>query len=178
MSRRPRILSEHDRDAWQSYIRHVKPLRDGLPPAPPPVSIDPTPSKPAQPVLASPVKRAGPAAVELVVGDRGLGLDNTSWRALSNGRLAPARRLDLHGHTANAAFAELHAFIVRASADRLRCVEIITGRGAGETGGVLRRELPHWLNRADLRPLIIAAQHPHPANQGAVRLLLRKRPGG
>jgi len=53
-------------------------------------------------------------------------------------------------------------------------VEVITGRGAGEAGGVLRRELPHWLNLPSLRPLVLAAIHPHPANPGAVRVLLRR----
>ena len=71
--------------------------------------------------------------------------------------------------------AALHAFLIQASAERLRCVEVITGRGSGEQGGVLRRELPHWLNRAELRPLIVAAQHPQPGNVGAVRILLRRR---
>ena len=40
--------------------------------------------------------------------------------------------------------------------------------------GVLRRELPLWLNRPDIRPLILAAAHPHAANPGSVRLLLRR----
>ena len=124
---------------------------------------------------AAPRARQAVLGHELVVGDRGLGVDDGSWRALSNGRMAPARRLDLHGRTADAALAELHAFLVRASAERLRCVEVITGRGVGENGGVLRRELPHWLNRADLRPLIVAAQHPQPGNLGAVRILLRRK---
>ena len=38
----------------------------------------------------------------------------------------------------------------------------------------LRRELPIWLNLPELRPLVLAAAHPHPANSGAVRLLLRR----
>jgi DNA-nicking Smr family endonuclease len=39
---------------------------------------------------------------------------------------------------------------------------------------VLRRELPLWLNMSELRPLILAVTHPHAANDGAVRLLLRR----
>ena len=39
---------------------------------------------------------------------------------------------------------------------------------------MIRRELPLWLNLAELRPLLLAASHPHPANTGAVRLLLRR----
>jgi DNA-nicking Smr family endonuclease len=68
----------------------------------------------------------------------------------------------------------LLAFLQAAHADEVRCVEVITGRGSGEGGGVLRRELPMWLNSPSLRPLVLAATHPHPANAGAVRLLLRR----
>ena len=53
-------------------------------------------------------------------------------------------------------------------------VEVITGRGSGEQGGVIRRELPLWLNLPQLRPLVLAVTHPHAANVGSVRLLLRK----
>ena len=84
------------------------------------------------------------------------------------------RTLDLHGRTAQRAYHALHAFLHAAHADGVRCVEIVTGRGTGEAGGVLRRELPLWLNSPALRPLVLAASHPHPANLGAVRLLLRR----
>jgi DNA-nicking Smr family endonuclease len=96
--------------------------------------------------------------------------------------LDTVRKLDLHGMTAQHAFAALRGFLRAAHTDRVRCVEIVTGRGNGEGGGVLRRELPHWLNLPDIRPLILAAAHPrvsgalhaHGANSGSVRLLLRR----
>ena len=66
------------------------------------------------------------------------------------------------------------AFLRSAHADRLRCVEVITGHGNTSGGGVLRRELPLWLNLPDIRPMVLAAAHPHAANRGAVRLLLRR----
>jgi DNA-nicking Smr family endonuclease len=53
-------------------------------------------------------------------------------------------------------------------------VAIVTGKGSGE-GGILRRELPHWLNLPSVRPLILGAAHPHRANTGAIHLLLRRR---
>jgi DNA-nicking Smr family endonuclease len=76
--------------------------------------------------------------------------------------------------TAQRAFHSLTSFLLTAHAERLRCVEIVTGRGSGEGTGVIRRELPLWLNLPSLRPLVLAAAHPHAANQGAVRLLLRR----
>ncbi len=88
--------------------------------------------------------------------------------------MASARTLDLHGKTAQAAFHALERFLISAHAERLRCVEVITGRGSGEQGGVIRRELPHWLNLPSLRPLVLAAAHPHAQNTGSTRLLLRR----
>jgi len=54
-------------------------------------------------------------------------------------------------------------------------VAVITGRGSSPEGGVLRRELPHWLNAPDIRRMLLAAAHPHAANTGAVHLMLRRR---
>ena len=100
-------------------------------------------------------------------------MDNGTWSKLRSGKLRATRSLDLHGRTAQAAFLALQSFLHHAHADRVRCVEVITGRGTGETGGVIRRELPLWLNLPPLRPLVLAVTHPQQANVGAVRLLLR-----
>jgi DNA-nicking Smr family endonuclease len=87
--------------------------------------------------------------------------------------MRPQRVLDLHGRTVQAAFSAFEHFIAAARADGIRCVEVVTGRGAGE-GGALRRELPFWLNLPQMRGAILAATHPHRANVGAVVLLLRR----
>jgi DNA-nicking Smr family endonuclease len=76
--------------------------------------------------------------------------------------------------TVQSAFQALCAFLRAAQADHVRCVEVVTGRGGDDGTGVLRRELPHWLNRSDLRPIVLGAAYPHRANEGAVRLLLRR----
>ena len=110
----------------------------------------------------------------LAVGNQPGGLDKSTWNRFRAGKLAPSRTLDLHGRTAQRAFHALHHFLHTAHADHVRCVEVITGRGSGEGGGVLRREFPLWLNLPALRPLVLAASHPHAANPGSVRLLLRR----
>jgi DNA-nicking Smr family endonuclease len=109
-----------------------------------------------------------------MIGTAPSGLDSATWTRFRTGKLPPVRTLDLHGRSAQQAFHALSAFLARAHADRVRCVEVITGRGAPGAGGLLRRELPLWLNLPELRPLVLAASHPHAANEGAVRLLLRK----
>ena len=180
----PRRLSSSDRLLWDAFSEHIQPLKSRRPPVaakpaePPPAAL---PVAPPGPVLAAPVQpaRVKPqpvfAARMVEIGTRQPGLDDTSWRTLSNGRLRSQRTLDLHGRTAQNAFAALHGFLLRAQAEQLRCVEIITGVGSGQEGGILRRELPFWLSRHDLRHLVLAAVHPHPGNPGSVRVLLRRR---
>jgi DNA-nicking Smr family endonuclease len=108
---------------------------------------------------------------------RPAGLDSGTWERLRSGRLRPERKLDLHGRTVQAAHHAFHAFLARAHADRVRVVEVVTGRGnAGEAEarGRIRREFPVWLNLPEIRPLVLAAVHPHAANPGSVVLLLRR----
>ena len=143
-----------------------------LPPPPKPTTLPATILHPAHPTQPRPnPTRQTPA---LGVGAQPGGLDNSSWNRFRSGKLTTTRTLDLHGRTAQRAFHALHAFLHAAHADHVRVVEVITGRGSGETGGVIRREFPLWLNLPALRPLVLAATHPHAANPGSVRLLLRR----
>ncbi len=165
-----RALTEIDREAWASYARHVAALPGRAMPALAPVQMAPvTPSAP----LLAPVRPVTVVA-EVAVGQQPAGLDKASWTRLRTGKLLPERTLDLHGRTAQHAYHALQGFLLRAHADRVRCVEVITGRGSGENGGVIRRELPLWLNLPQLRPLVLGVTHPHAANVGSVRLLLRR----
>jgi DNA-nicking Smr family endonuclease len=175
VTRRPRPLSDHDQAEWAAYAQRVNPLPGRAMPPPPAAPPDAPPAAILQPAHP-PQPRTPPArpSPTLGVGAQPGGLDNSSWNRFRSGKLATTRTLDLHGRTAQRAFHALHAFLHAAHADRIRVVEIITGRGSGETGGVIRRELPLWLNLPALRPLVLAATHPHAANPGSVRLLLRR----
>jgi DNA-nicking Smr family endonuclease len=173
--RRLRGLSEADRALWRAYAAEVVPLpgRD-LPP-------EPTPAPPPVPARAAPAAAPAPAPAprwtppDIAVNAPPAGLDERRWRELRRGRIRPERSLDLHGRRAQEAHGAVHAFLADAYADGLRCVAVITGRGSSPEGGVLRRELPHWLNAPDLRRIVLGAAHPHKANTGAVHLLLRRR---
>jgi DNA-nicking Smr family endonuclease len=168
-----RALSEGDRDAWALYVRHVAAFPGRVVPALPVPAAAVVPAPPSvPPIVPAPARPAPPSYVE--VGHQPAGVDNGTWGKLRTGKLRATRTLDLHGRTAQNAFIALQTFLHHAHADRVRVVEVITGRGSGETGGVIRRELPLWLNLPPLRPLVLAVAHPHAANVGAVRLLLRK----
>lgn len=170
--RHPGALSGADLADWADYARQVAPLPGRRAPERP---------RSAEPALSpGPAARAGGsrrvrlAASPLRIGDQPPGVDSATWTRFRTGRLPPARTLDLHGHGVHGAYRALRSALRSAQAERLRCIEVITGRGSGEAGGVIRRELPLWLNLPELRPLVLAAAHPHPANPGATRLLLRR----
>jgi DNA-nicking Smr family endonuclease len=172
--RRLRGLTEADRALWRAYAAEVAPLPGReLPPAPPappaPLVVAPAPPSPAPP----PAPRWTPP--DIAVNTPPSGLDDRRWRDLRRGRIRPERSIDLHGRRAQEAHGAVRAFLADAYADGLRCVAVITGRGSSTEGGVLKRELPHWLNAPDLRRILLGAAHPHSANTGAVHLLLRRR---
>jgi DNA-nicking Smr family endonuclease len=178
MPPRARRLSDADQALWAAYATQLAPLRGRVgkkasaaePIEPPAAKAKP---QPAEGPAAKPPKPRAKAA-PLAVGTQPSGIDKATWQRFRSGKLATARTLDLHGMTAQRAFQALVSFLHTAHAEQARTVEVVTGRGSGETGGVIRREFPHWLNLPEIRPLILGAAHPHALNPGSVRLILRR----
>jgi len=164
---RAKTLSKADQQLWAAFTHNLLllPGKTRLPlepDAPPPRPNQESPPSP-NPVMP------GAAGYPRLAFSPPPGLDSSTWKNFATGKLPTLRRLDLHGLTAARAHHAVTHFIERAYAEQIRCVEIITGNG-----DILARELPHWLNAPALRKLILAAAHPHAANTGAVRLLLRR----
>ena len=170
-------LSEPDAAVWAALARGVAPLRGRprppLPPAPDPGPVD-RGAVPFGPPAGRVAPERTPPRVPLSIGGAPDGVDRATWRRFQGGKLATARKLDLHGMTLQRAHSALAHFLRAAQAERLRCVEVVTGLGSADGAGAIRREFPHWLNAADVRPLVLAASHPHAANPGSVRILLRR----
>ncbi len=176
---RARGLSRHDLALWHEYTKGVLPLfGQAAPPSPEPPAA-PAPEAGSKPLpLPSTQASARPKPhPELKVGEQPGGLDRRRWRELRRADQRSERTLDLHGMRVADAHARLRAFMRDAVLDGVRRVTVVTGKGPAPEGGVLRRELPHWLNAPDIRPLLLGAAHPDPSNTGAVNLLLRKRRG-
>ena len=75
-------------------------------------------------------------------------------------------RLDLHGLDQDAARAALHGFLLRAQADGLRAVLVITGKGSlGD--GILRKRTPDWLSEPAVRHLVAGVSEAHRRHGGA-----------
>jgi DNA-nicking Smr family endonuclease len=173
--------SEQDRALWQAVMRDVRPLRrrataaNPVPPAIPPAAKPPASRKSATPRQIPQPPPAKPPS-ELSHG-HAAGVDRRSAERLSRGRLAIDGRLDLHGLTQAAAFDRLVEFIARAEAAGKRCVLVITGKGAREGGGVLREQVPRWLNLPPNRGRVLAFDYARPQHggSGALYVLLKRR---
>lgn len=168
-------LSRSDLALWHAFTADIVPLFGHARPEPPQGDPAPEAIAPAPLPKAAPPAPQRAVAPEIRIGEQPGGLDHKRWRKLRRGDAPSERTLDLHGRRVNDAHAALRAFLHDASLDGVRTVTVITGKGPQPDGGILKRELPHWLNAADLRPLVLGAAHPHPTNTGAVNILLRRR---
>jgi DNA-nicking Smr family endonuclease len=128
---------------------------------------------------ASPPKPKAAGTAPLSVDDTA-GVDRRTADRLKRGRLGIDARLDLHGMTRAAAQDALMGFLDRAQARDCRCVLVITGKGSRSgDSGVLRGEVPRWLNLPQVRGKVVAitqAQQRH-GGAGAFYVLLRRRRG-
>lgn len=155
---------------FREAMRDAKPLAPGEraadpAPAQPPAGPPAASAKPPSPPPPSPPPRAEAPA----------GLDRRSATRLRRGLIRPEARLDLHGSTQAQAHRALAEFVAGSRAAGRRCVLVITGRG--ELGaGVLRAQLPRWLDSPPIRAgvLGVAPAQPRDGGAGAFYVLLRR----
>lgn len=179
-------LSDSDRALWKLVVRDAKPLkgRDLLAvPEPEAKTGEPaptaTPARPARRRPAAPPPPAAPVVApspELTHGAIA-GVDRRRAERLRRGKLPIEGTLDLHGMTQAAAHDALNAFIARSQAIGRRCVLVITGKGrTREEAGVLRRQVPLWLNQVPNRARVLAFDYAQPKHggSGALYVLLRR----
>ena len=192
-SGRGRSLTNQERQLWSKIAETATPLDKAHPP-----KIGAQPVRPKA-ELAKPVKSSVPIP-EFRIGDKAgpsrtlpesarpapVRMDQKTFGRLKRGRLSPEARIDLHGMTQAAAHPALIGFILRAQADGKRLVLVITGKGRvreEDQGpiptrpGVLRRQVPHWLETPPLAQLVLQVQHAHQKHggSGAFYVYLRRR---
>lgn len=107
------------------------------------------------------------------------GLDKRTANRLKRGQMPIDGKLDLHGRTQRQAHQDLIRFIETGYAMGNRCLLIITGKGLGPDGsvGVLRANVPRWLNEAPLRSKVLSftyARRDH-GGEGALYVLLKRQ---
>ena len=178
MSKR-RSLSDEERALWDTVTRAVAPLRKRKAKkreAPTAATVEPlpaTPMRPAKVVLAATPRTQAPPLAPL---------GRRMRSKLARGSEPIDDRIDLHGMTQADAHAALAHFLRRAQARGARVVLVITGKGArgGDAlseRGILRRQVPHWLESAALRPLVIGFESAGVGHGGAGALYVRLRRG-
>jgi DNA-nicking Smr family endonuclease len=116
-------------------------------------------------------------AVAASVQHPGAGLDRSTDKKLKRGQMEIEARLDLHGHNRDAAYELLRNFIAREAERGSRCVLVITGKGRGDSPGILRAAVPQWLGEAPLRDHVLRfyTAQPQHGGGGALYVLLRRR---
>ncbi len=183
MAKRPPDPKE--RELWRAAMRDVKPLRAHKPAKP---KVEHAPSAPAkEPAPAKPTAKkasAPPAplppkpkpAPELAVG-RLADMDKRLAERLRRGQLPIEGKLDLHGLTQEEAHDQLGGFIAVSQKQGRRCILVVTGKGMWREGaGILRENVPRWLNERPnrARVLAIAQAQPRDGGTGALYVLLKR----
>jgi DNA-nicking Smr family endonuclease len=182
-SRRKRALSDDERALWESVAKQTKPLRkkshSTKPEAAAPPAETPAVARPAASLLPpartarAPKPELPPAAPPLAP------LGRRERSQLARGRKEIDARLDLHGMTQTRAHRALSGFLQRAHADGLTFVLVITGKGrtsGDESGrGVLRRQVPQWLNLPEFRSMVVGFEEAHIGHGGEGALYVRIR---
>lgn len=189
MTRKGRGLSAEERALWDTVTRAIAPLRRRK------VKTEETEAKtmstktestktetiqaaakPARKAVAAPVVAPSrPDAPPLAP------LGRRMRQKLARGSESIDARIDLHGMTQDRAHAALAHFLRRAQHNGARVVLVITGKGArGDAHaerGVLKRQVPLWLESAELRPLVIGFESATSGHGGAGALYVRVRRG-
>jgi DNA-nicking Smr family endonuclease len=183
MARRP--ISEEERALWELIAKTATPLRrrrkSEPKPLPPPEIPAPKlakaktkapPPKPPAPVAPPPARPH-----ELTHG-HAVGIDKRQAERFRRGKTPIEGKIDLHGRTQQEAHDDLHHFLARAHAAGKRMVLVITGKGiTGAKTGVLRENVPRWLNEPGLRRHVLAFDYAEPQHggQGALYVLLKRK---
>jgi DNA-nicking Smr family endonuclease len=178
--RHKRALSEEERALWESVAKQTKPLRKKSRPAKTAVAATPQAERPA---VARPAGSLFPVAKTNHLPKPETPplapLGRRERSQLARGRKEIDARLDLHGMTQTRAHRALSGFLQRAHADGLTFVLVITGKGrttGGESDrGVLRRQVPQWLNLPEFRSIVVGFEEAHIGHGGEGALYVRIR---
>ena len=112
-------------------------------------------------------------------------LDKRTLEKLRKGKMKIEARLDLHGMTREIAHDALEKFIIQCAQNNLRHVLIITGKGKSKSfsedwltpgQGVLKNNVPYWLEGSVLRPYILkyCLAQPKDGGSGALYVYLKR----
>jgi DNA-nicking Smr family endonuclease len=185
--RRPRHLSPEERALWDHVTRNDArlhaPTHKAEPEAllPPPEERPLVPPPPPLPRFAVGEKADHRRSDDLLPGlvedmaRMPVKMDAKAFGRMAKGKLVPEGRIDLHGMTLAEAHPALRDFILMSHAAGRRLVLVITGKGKARDDyapmpvrqGVLRHQVPQWLNMVPLRGMVLQVSPAHQKHGGA-----------
>ena len=85
--------------------------------------------------------------------------------------------LDLHGLTKTQAYEALESFLKQAFQNGKKHALVITGKGKEDNPGVIKLEVPRWLQFTDLKKYIISysSAKSHLGGEGAISIMLKQK---
>ncbi|WP_374384630.1 Smr/MutS family protein [Dongia sp.] len=190
-----RRLSEQELALWQAVASTVTPLKpkrqkkaalkateaepQKSPPAPPgkrpktpPKGPSPTPKSPPAAKAPPPPLVPNPAPGAMP------GIDQRQAERFRRGQIPIEGKIDLHGRTQAEAHDALLHFLERAFKHGKRKVLVITGKGMTQSkSGILKTNVPRWLNEPAFRRLVLALSQARPEHggEGALYVLLKRQ---
>jgi len=112
------------------------------------------------------------------------GIDKSTLKKFKREEFKIEAVLDLHGLTEDEAFVKVDNFIPQCYNQGKRCVVIITGKGQTihenddifTPKGILKRQVPQWLDMPRIRAMILTYKHPSESlgGSGALYILLKR----
>ena len=106
------------------------------------------------------------------------GISASQADKLKKGKIRPERTIDLHGFTQLRAHSYINEELIKCYRSNIRSILVITGKKFGKLGaeGVLKKEVPKWLNLSPLKEIILMTSWatPRDGGEGALYVLLRR----
>ena len=190
-------LSEEDKALWKKVSETAEPLQVARPkplpaserplPMPKPVKVEKSRLQPFE--LGAKAKTKSPGndlmpSISERVGKQPVQMDKKAYGRMTKGKLVPEARIDLHGMTLEQAHPALVGFVMRSYGEGKRLILVITGKGKSKRDdgpipvrrGVLKHQVPQWLQMAPLRQVVLQVREAHlkHGGTGAYYVYLRR----
>jgi DNA-nicking Smr family endonuclease len=192
-----RSVTADEARLWEHATRSLEPVKAKARVVATPAASEPM-SPTTQPSPQGPASRKAPAAVRepsIVAPAKAKSrppvplaeFDRRKARQIASGKIEVEARIDLHGSRQRDARARLRSFLLAAHAKGHKTVLVITGKGGEEPAdalgslmgerqrGVIRRNVPHWLEEPDLRAVVLSYTQASPRHGGAGALYVQLR---
>ena len=184
-----RKKEKNDEDLFESAMKNVIPIKKDKTIITPNFAEEesfskqsPKPHKTAEEDFSTLVKEPGAWDIsfsdEYMVGAVS-GVGPKIMKRLKRGEFSVQDYIDLHGLTKKEAETVVDEFIIKSYHKGMRCVLIVHGRGLGSLNHrpAIKKELPVWFRRGNLKKIVLAfvTARPCDGGAGALYVLLKKK---